>query len=132
MYRKGDLSQTHDANQVNAAHEPQFEGVEFSDGRVAVRWLTAKASVSVWDSMDDLLAIHGHPEYDSELVWRSIEDEMRLPEPPPTPRMWLRKRDRGTEGVNVCRACEYAREAAFAGATHDLDRPPHTLEGGET
>lgn len=24
-----------------------------------------------------------------------------------------------------CRACEFADEAAFAGATHDLDRPPH-------
>lgn len=25
-----------------------------------------------------------------------------------------------------CRACEFADEAAFAGACHDLDRPPHT------
>ena len=69
MYRRGDLSATHDANQANAADEPQFEGVVFSDGKCAIRWLTAKASVSVWDSFEDAMAIHGHPEYDSELVW---------------------------------------------------------------
>lgn len=69
MYRRADLSATHDSNQANPADEPQFEGVVFSDGRCALRWLTPKASVSVWDSLDDALAIHGHPEYDSELVW---------------------------------------------------------------
>ena len=69
MYRRNVPDTTHNADQKNAAHEPQFEGIQFSDGRVAVRWLTAKRSVSVWDNMDDLLAIHGHPEYGSELVW---------------------------------------------------------------
>ena len=69
MYRRGDLSATHDANQANAADEPQFEGVVFSDGSVAVRWLTARRSTSVWASIEDMLAIHGHPEYESELVW---------------------------------------------------------------
>lgn len=30
-----------------------------------------------------------------------------------------------------CRACEFADEAAFAGAAHDLNRAPHTVpEGG--
>lgn len=69
MYRRGDLSATHDSNQANAPDEPQFEGVEFDDGTVAVRWLTAKRSTSVWASLDDMLAVHGHPEYESELVW---------------------------------------------------------------
>jgi hypothetical protein len=69
MYRRV-IPGTHDDNQANAPEEPQFEGVVFSDGRVAVRWLTAKRSVSVWDSLDDMLAIHGHPEYGSELVWQ--------------------------------------------------------------
>ena len=77
MYRKGDISATHDDNQRNAPDEPQFEGVEFSDGSVAVRWLTAKRSTSVWDSLDDMLAIHGHPEYDSVLVWLA-SDEVNL------------------------------------------------------
>ena len=69
MYRRNIPVETHDANQRNAPDEPQFEGVVFSDGRVAVRWLTAKRSCSVWDCMDDMLAIHGHPEYGSVLVW---------------------------------------------------------------
>ena len=69
MYRRAVPTDTHDENQRNAPDEPQFQGVVFDDGRVAVRWLTAKRSVSVWDSVEDMLAIHGHPEYGSELVW---------------------------------------------------------------
>ena len=73
MYRKGDISATHNHYQVNPPDEPQFEGVVFTDGTVAVRWRTAIASISVWDSMESLLAIHGHPEYDSELIWLDEE-----------------------------------------------------------
>lgn len=71
MYRRGDLSATHDEQQCNAPDEPQFEGVEFSDGRVALRWLTGARSVSVWDDLATMLAVHGHPEdrYGSELVF---------------------------------------------------------------
>jgi len=69
MYRRDVPKETHDENQRNPSDLPQFEGVVFSDGRVALRWLTAKRSVSVWDSLDDMLTIHGHPEYGSELVW---------------------------------------------------------------
>lgn len=74
MYRKGDISITHNENQRNPPNEPQFEGIVFSDGKVVVHWLTAVRSVSVWDSLDDLLKIHGHPEYDSELVWVDYEN----------------------------------------------------------
>lgn len=72
MYRKNVPTETHDENQRNAADDPQFEGVLFSDGKVVLRWLTAKRSTSVWDSLDDMLAIHGHPEYGSELVWQDV------------------------------------------------------------
>lgn len=75
MYRKADISKTHDTNQANPPNEPQFEGIVFTDGTVAIRWCTAKRSTSVWNSLDDALAIHGHPEYDSELVWLDKEDE---------------------------------------------------------
>lgn len=70
MYRR-DVARfgRHDEVQMNPEDEPQFEGVEFSDGTVAVRWLTAKRSTAVWASLDDMLAIHGHPEYGSEIVW---------------------------------------------------------------
>ncbi len=76
MFRRNVPDATHDANQKNAPDEPQFEGVVFSDGRVAVRWLTAKRSVSVWDCMDDLLAIHGHPEYGSVLCWTDPSESL--------------------------------------------------------
>jgi len=69
VYRRGDLSQTHNSNQANPPDQPQFEGVVFSDGVVAVRWLTPKVSTSIWGSFDDLLAVHGHPEYGTEVVW---------------------------------------------------------------
>ncbi len=69
MYRDNVPDETHNEFQKNPPSEPQFEGVVWSDGRVAIRWLTAKGSTSVWDSMEDMLAIHGHPEYGSRLVW---------------------------------------------------------------
>ena len=71
MYRKGDLSGTHNGVQCNEPDAPQFEGIVFSDGKCAIRWLTKAGSVSVWDSFDDMMAIHGHPEarYGSVLVW---------------------------------------------------------------
>lgn len=69
MYRKGDLSKTHNEVQANPPDEPQFEGCIFNDGTCVVRWLTEKRSTSVWKCFEDMMDIHGHPEYDSELVW---------------------------------------------------------------
>lgn len=36
------------------------EGVEFSDGSVAIRWLTATNSLGIYRNIDDLLTLHGH------------------------------------------------------------------------
>jgi hypothetical protein len=36
------------------------EGIEFSDGKVALRWLSENGSTVVWDSMEAARAIHGH------------------------------------------------------------------------
>lgn len=36
------------------------EGVEFSDGSAAIRWLTEHASTTIWSSVKDAEAIHGH------------------------------------------------------------------------
>lgn len=35
-------------------------GVEFPDGRVALRWFGAHPSTVAWDSMADAMATHGH------------------------------------------------------------------------
>jgi hypothetical protein len=79
MFRRNVPDATHNSNQKNAPDEPQFEGVLFSDGTVAIRWMTAKCSTAIWSSMDDMLAIHGHPEYGSELIWHDvIQTNMRV------------------------------------------------------
>lgn len=36
------------------------EGVRFSDGTVALRWTVELKSTAVYESVDDLIAIHGH------------------------------------------------------------------------
>jgi hypothetical protein len=77
MYRR-DIPDTHNEDQANKPDEPQFEGVVFHDGTVALRWMTTKKSVSVWDSMQDMLAIHGHPEYGSVLVWHDDISDPQL------------------------------------------------------
>jgi hypothetical protein len=60
-YREGGIA--------NAPGEVQFEGVEFSDGTICVRWLTKFRSHSIWNSFADLNAVHGHPEYSSVIEW---------------------------------------------------------------
>ncbi|ONK09480.1 hypothetical protein [Streptomyces sp. MP131-18] len=44
------------------------EGLEFSDGRVALRWLTDTRSTAIYDSTDDVMAIHGHGGH-TRIVW---------------------------------------------------------------
>lgn len=71
MYRRDEeaTAATHTEDTINPPDEVQFEGVIFSDGKCAIRWLTEKRSVSVWDTFEDMMAVHGHPEYGSEIVW---------------------------------------------------------------
>jgi hypothetical protein len=35
-------------------------GVEFFDGSVCLRWVGTKPSTSIWDSIDDMISVHGH------------------------------------------------------------------------
>lgn len=36
------------------------EGVQFTDGSCALRWLTATTSTAIYSSIEDLVVIHGH------------------------------------------------------------------------
>lgn len=36
------------------------EGVQFKSGKVVVSWLTKHTSVAVYDSIETVMAIHGH------------------------------------------------------------------------
>ena len=69
VYRKNPPAAYAAQGTANPPGEPQFQGVVFDDGTVAVRWLTAHRSHSVWDSLEELEAVHGHPEYDTEWAW---------------------------------------------------------------
>lgn len=73
-YRRGDLSATHNPNQVNPPDEIQFQGVVFSDGTTVLRWFTKCKSTSVWASLDEAMAVHGHPEerYGTEIIWHNV------------------------------------------------------------
>jgi hypothetical protein len=46
-----------------------LEGCVFSDGSLAVRWMTLNHSTAVWPSLQDFLAVHGHADYGSFIVW---------------------------------------------------------------
>lgn len=72
---------THSPLQMNPADAPQFEGVVWTDGSVTIRWLTACRSTSVWASLEDMLNIHGHPEYGTVIEWHDGE----------APLEWLRQ-----------------------------------------
>ena len=36
------------------------EGVMFGDGTCVIRWLTLLSSISIYKTVEDLIAIHGH------------------------------------------------------------------------
>lgn len=54
---------------ANEAEEPQYEGIQFTDGTVAIRWRTQFKSTSVWTTFDEFMKVHGHPEYGTKIEW---------------------------------------------------------------
>lgn len=57
---------------ANEADQPQYQGVRFDDGTVALKWMTAVHSTSLFDSFGDFLKVHGHPEYGTRIEWRTV------------------------------------------------------------
>lgn len=75
VYRPNPPEHYREGGFANAPDEVQFEGVEFSDGTVAVRWMTECRSTSIWNTLDDLMTVHGHPEYGTIVNWLDEPDE---------------------------------------------------------
>ena len=77
MYRRGDISEDHDENQRTDPDKPQFDGVIFRSGKAVISWNTSSKSIAVFDSLQEMLDIHGHNDdrYKSELVWYDINDD---------------------------------------------------------
>lgn len=73
-YRRNmDNRETHTDLHKNPETEPQYEGVIWSDGTVTIRWLTPLRSHSIWNCLNDLLGVHGHPEYGTEIEWHDCK-----------------------------------------------------------
>lgn len=53
------------------------EGVEFTNGKVVVRWLSERASTVVWDTLADAEAIHGHGGK-TKVVWLDNTDNTSI------------------------------------------------------
>ena len=53
LWRHEDVSGVSGTGQV-------AEGVQFSNGRVVLSWRGPKGSITVFDSLQDVLAVHGH------------------------------------------------------------------------
>jgi hypothetical protein len=52
----------------------QFQGVEFDDGTVAVRWLTQYRSTSIWPDFAEFQAVHGHADYGTRIEWSAVKE----------------------------------------------------------
>ena len=44
------------------------EGIEFSNGKCALCWITQYRSIAIYDSIRELEAIHGH-DGETKIVW---------------------------------------------------------------
>lgn len=80
VYRPTPPESYRESGTANAPDQVQFEGCVFSDGTVAVRWLTAYRSHSLWDSWASLKAVHGHmEEYGTIIEW--LDEREKFPSP---------------------------------------------------
>jgi hypothetical protein len=66
-----------DGGYGNAPDEPQFQGVQFDDGTVAVRWLTQYRSTSIWPDFAEFEAVHGHADYETRIMWADASRKER-------------------------------------------------------
>ena len=56
---------------------PDYEGVVFADGSVAVRWTTKFRSTSVWSDWNSFYQVHGHPEYGTVIKFYNVTEKVK-------------------------------------------------------
>ena len=103
-------------------------GIAFSDGHVVLRWCSAHPATSVWESLDHLLAVHGHGEATS-IQW--IDAPVReLEELPGTSRTGRRARRRAAlrAGASHAKAPEAGPDSTRA--VEPADEPTAERSGG--
>jgi hypothetical protein len=69
VYRENPPAEYREKGLANPADEAQLEGCIFSDGTVAIRWMTNHRSHSLWTSFEEFAAVHHHPEYGTLIKW---------------------------------------------------------------
>jgi hypothetical protein len=69
--RRFRLIRHHDVSGVSGTG-PVAEGVQFTDGAVALRWYGDYPTTTVWDAIDSVIAIHGH-QGATEVEWLDPE-----------------------------------------------------------
>ena len=72
--RKEAPQEYRDKGITNGPNDPDYEGVIFSDGTVALRWLTKAHSLSFFPTWEMFYAIHGHPEYGTTIEHLKVEE----------------------------------------------------------
>jgi hypothetical protein len=73
-YRPNPPEDYKESGLANPAEQAQYFGIEFPDGSVSIRWLTAVHSFSNFDSIADWKKVHYHPEYGTWLREVIIDD----------------------------------------------------------
>lgn len=73
-YRPNPPEYYHNQGLANPPDVPQYQGVVFDDGSVALRWMTAVNSTSFFETYDQFFLVHGHPEYGTRIEWVVAED----------------------------------------------------------
>lgn len=48
------------------------EGIQFSDGRCVIRWMTHVHSIAIYQSAGEVEAVHGH-QGKTVILWRDVE-----------------------------------------------------------
>lgn len=48
------------------------EGIQFSDGRCVIRWLTNVQSLAIYQNVSEVEAVHGH-QGKTVILWQDVE-----------------------------------------------------------
>lgn len=68
-YRPTPPAEYADKGLANPPDMPQYQGVVFDDGTVALRWVTSYKSTSLFKNYREFFKVHGHPEYGTRIEW---------------------------------------------------------------
>jgi hypothetical protein len=79
-FRRFDLCRLDDVSGVSGTGRVA-EGVCFSSGKAVISWLSSTPSISIFDSVEELLSVHGH-KGKTIVRWLDAVGEAAAPESP--------------------------------------------------